>query len=513
MAKTGRTRRNIRKPAATPRARQSSSAPPSEELRIGVTFPAPQGKPGPVHFGMRLNTASVREFKPEDNHVAQALEVLQRRGFRVTEKSELSASIRGSRKLFEEVFGTSLTTFRLGKELAPNCQARSFYFPHPSAGWDPNPEVAKLIDDAYIQWPHIYFNNRFTPPPSPLPPRVNYHHLRVPGDVSMLVNASAAHRQGVTGRGVRVAMIDSGFAHGHPYFKENDYRTTTVLAAGATEVDRDGNGHGTGESANLLAVAPDVTFTGIKLDNETNPGEGASVLEGFQEALKHNPQVISCSLGYDLCPTNSKGQRTSNKHLDKLPNSLVVLEKEIQAAAAKGIVVVFSAGNGHVSFPGMMREVISAGGVFVAENGAMSASDYASAFDSKIYPGRHVPDVCGLVGQASNGAAYIALPVDPGGELDRLPDGTRKNDGWGVFSGTSAAAPQIAGLCALLLQQNPGLSSDDIRSVLRASARDIVNGSANPASNEDRGGMPAGAGGDGATGAGLVDARAALRLV
>ena len=122
--------------------------------------------------------------------------------------------------------------------------------------------------------------------------------------MNLLLNASAVHREGTTGRGVTAVMIDSGFAYGHAHFDENNYRSTTVLAPGASHVDRDGNGHGTGESANLLAIAPDVTFVGIKLDNENNSSIGASILEGFQEALVHQPQVISVSLGFDLCPTN-----------------------------------------------------------------------------------------------------------------------------------------------------------------------------------------------------------------
>src|SRR5262249_35547555 len=159
------------------------------------------------------------------------------------------------------------------------------------------------------------------------------------------------------------------------------------------------NGHGTGESANIFAVAPGATFIGVKLDDDNDPRGGASILEGFQEALKHRPHVISVSLGYDLCPTDPQtGRRTSNQHLTTLPRGLVALEAEIHAAVAAGIVVVFSAGNGHVSFPGMMPEVISAGGVFVDAQGNMQASDYASAFASRIYSGRNVPDFCGLVG-------------------------------------------------------------------------------------------------------------------
>ncbi|MDH3671181.1 MAG: S8 family serine peptidase [Gammaproteobacteria bacterium] len=386
--------------------------------------------------------------------------------------------------------------------------ADSVYFPAADAPWEENPRLAKVIDDAYIQWPHIYMNQRFDrdePSPLSLQLRLSYHHLDVP-EVSVLLNAERAHRDGITGRDIRVAMIDSGFAHTHPYFVERGYNTRTVLAGTATQVDQDGNGHGTGESANLLGMAPDVEFIGIKLDNESDPTGGATILEGFQEALQHDPHVISVSLGFDLRDGNT------GRPLTQLPNSLIALEAEIQAAVASGIVVVFSAGNGHITFPGMMPEVISAGGVFVDPNGRMEASDYASAFTSQIYPGRRVPDYSGLVGRASNGAAYIALPIPEGCAIDvaqAMVDGSQPNDGWGVFSGTSAAAPQLAGACALLLQRNPGLTPADVGQALAQSARRVRFGAANPASNPGRPPLRGAA----ATGAGLIDVHAALQLV
>lgn len=85
--------------------------------------------------------------------------------------------------------------------------------------------------------------------------------------------------------------------------------------------------------------------------------------------------------------------------------------------------------------------------------------------------------------------------------------------GGGVFSGTSAAAPQLAAVCALLLEKNPGLTPGDIKAVLKRTARDVTTGNANPASDPEGRGVRAGVGNDGATGSGLVDAFAALQQV
>ena len=509
--KTTKRRRAAKK---TSKRRSQAAPKPSSTLTIGVTLPSPTHKVGPTKFGARMTSSLVSEFTPEAPVRESALFELQRLGFEISAEGRLSFSVRGSRSLFEKTFGTKLSEFRCGADFA---QEKAFYYPADDAPWKPHSGLAAMIDDAYIQWPHIYMNDLFQGvAPSPIPPQVDYHHLRVSSDLNWLLNIERVHREGTTGLGVRVAMIDSGFAHSaHAYFERRGYRATTVLAPGATDVDKDSNSHGTGESANLLAVAPDVTFIGVKLDNEQG-GQGASVLEGFQEAIQHDPQVISVSLGFDMCPSDPfTGARTSNLHLTQLPNSLKALEAEIQAAVANGTVVVFSAGNGHVAFPGMLPEVISAGGAFVDANGSLQASDYASGFVSRIYANRVVPDFCGLVGMKPN-ADYIMLPIQSGSEVDvrgASHDGTTGTDGWGVFSGTSAAAPQIAGVCALLLAKNPGLTPAEVKSALRRTALDVSRGRANPVSNENQGGQRAKIGSDAATGAGLVDAFEAWKQV
>ena len=79
------------------------------------------------------------------------------------------------------------------------------------------------------------------------------------------------------------------------------------------------------------------------------------------------------------------------------------------------------------------------------------------------------------------------------------------DDGWAAFSGTSAAAPQVAGVCALLKQVAPRLSPAKVKDVLTRTARDATTGS-----NHPRFGIPAAPGYDLATGHGLVDAHRAV---
>jgi subtilisin family serine protease len=196
-----------------------------------------------------------------------------------------------------------------------------------------------------------------------------------------------------------------------------------------------------------------------------------------------------------------------------LPEELGDLEACVQEALAQDITVVVAAGNlGERGFPAQMRSVIAAGGVFSDKRGVLHASNFASAFMSRIYPQRKVPDLCGLCGEGRH-ADYIMLPVPARSRHDKncgVFDGTRKRDGWARFSGTSAAAPQLAAICALMLQQDPQLTPHRLKRRLLDSATDVEKGLA--AAMGEQQAFPAEAGRDRATGAGLVNATAALGL-
>ena len=461
-----------------------------DEVAAEVVLSSQSGK-SMFEANAALTANNLDDYKPPAGRGMETARVLRELGFTVRHIGTFSISVEATRSLWEKTFNTKVEKRTQPISTAhPEIGSVEYWSHIADTKFDVPRTLQSQVERAYPQRPPILFELS-------LPPRVRYHHLEVPADVAMVLRADGVHQHGITGRGVLVAMADTGF-YKHPYYAWHCYNYNATLAPDATNVDQDANGHGTAEAANIFSCAPDIDFIGVKF--------GANPTLAFKTASDLEPAVMTNSWGYHL------------PGLTTLPNFLKPLEAAVlEAVNLRGIIVCFSGGNGHIAFPAMMPDVLAVGGVYAGPNlvgndFSLEASNYASSFDSLIYPGRHVPDVCGLVGMQP-GALYIMLPVPPGSAIDvgvsggTHPNGdeTANNDGWAAISGTSAASPQIAGVCALLKQVQPGLSPKLAKAVLRASARDVTVGTS---SN----GQPAGPGHDGATGAGLVNATAAYEL-
>lgn len=439
-----------------------------------------------------IDSETVANFDSDPGVVARAVELLGDAGFDVLNANTAMINVAGSRTTFERAFSTELFTEERDVIKGGGVEDTATYIDCVDTDLSGYIDVSgtrfgELLEGVAIEEPYYTMAGS-------LPPQVGDWYLSVPDDVALALNAARAHRSGRTGRGVNVAMVDTGW-YRHPFFTTHGYRADrAILGPGAVNRDDDESGHGTGESANVFAAAPDARLLPVKAANAS--GALVNVTAAFNEAVALGPDII----------TNSWG---SSVQFGPLSAARQAQAAAIAAAVASGIVVCFSAGNGHWGFPGQHPDVISVGGVYRDAGGGHQASDYASGFVSNVYPGRQSPDVCGLVGMRP-GAEYIMLPVQDGDSIDERKagsDGTASDDGWARFSGTSAACPQVAGVAALMREACPRLTPAQIRDILRDTAVDITAGSSHPNT-----GGTTGPGPDTATGAGLVDAARAVAI-
>jgi len=480
-----------------------NEAPP--DMIFGYVSPRSQGGVAIPEAELTAAT-SVESFYSAGEVTSAARQQAERAGLSITAESRLGFTVAGPPGAYTELTGGSIIA---RERLQRTEMGRSQYVTHLDiVGSDQpaDPGVGHARGDAIeaviLESPrssHAVF-------PSPLPPNVTKFHLRLPGDVGGLLGAGPAQRDGISGAGVTVAMVDTG-QYAHPYFAVHGYQVRPAIAVvPGTNPAKDPVGHGTGESANIFAVAPAATLQPYRASDDN--GNLTAAITAFLRAKADHPHVLTSSWGGDL----------DYPPAGPLPADERAWVLEIMDAVQQGIVVVFSAGNGHFSVEPQAPGVISAGGVFADAGITLQASDYASGYASPWFADLVVPTVCGLVGLRPR-AQYLMLPVPPGGEIDGAenqasttppdsPDGTGPADGWALFSGTSAAAPQIAGAAAVLLGAHPGLTPAQVAEALSKTATDVQAGHCHP-----RFGHQATPGPDLATGPGLVNVTASFEYV
>jgi subtilisin family serine protease len=495
---TRKPTRGKRGEGAAKRPRRSTAASAFPDRIFALVSPRSVGGVSLFESGAVATSETVAGFASEPGLTERAANLLADAGFEVLQSTDLMINVAGERKLYESVFGTTLVAEERETLKQQDVTDTATYIDTEDT------PVSGLIDTAGTRFEEVVEGVAIEEPyypavPTPFPPPVRYWHLDVPADVSLGCNADRAHRAGTTGRDVPVAMVDTGW-QSHPFFVQRGYRVDPVtLGPGTANPNLDEHGHGTGESANVFSTAPDARLQPVK--TATASGALVNTTAAFNLAAGLNPQII----------TNSW---TGNVQFGPLSAANQALAAAVAAAVANGIIVVFAAGNGHWGFPGQHPDVISVGGVDIAQNGDLRASDYTSGFMSNVYPRRRVPDLSGLCGMRP-GAQSIMLPVPEGCILDNsLKGGTHPSgdettgtDGWAAFSGSSAATPQVAGVCALIRQACPHLTPAQVRNILMRTARDVTTGT-----NHPNFGNAAVAGPDTATGNGLVDAYRAVLL-
>ena len=293
------------------------------------------------------------------------------------------------------------------------------------------------------------------------------------------VGADKLWAAGITGKGVGVAVIDSGISGDMPDFKNADGSsriTANVIANPGATRPGDDVGHGThvagiiaGNSFNrdagdpargaYVGIAPEADLITIKVADDAGDSTVLDVITALQFVVDHkddlNIRVVNLSVSSD----------TPASYLDD------PLDAAVEFAWHAGIVVVAAAGNrgdaaDAVQYaPGNDPYVISVGATDEVDT-PDPGDDTIAAFSSRgiTQDGVAKPDMVApgarIVAPLAMGSAFQTLCPQcvVGGEYLRI-------------GGTSMAAPVVAGAAALLLQARPELNPDQVKALLTENPR------------------------------------------
>lgn len=253
-----------------------------------------------------------------------------------------------------------------------------------------------------------------------------------------------------TGKNTIVAVLDTGIDLTHPDFSNQHFiDNVNVKTFVPNEGVQDENGHGT-HCAGVIAgkknpsvgrrysVAPDAALLIGKVLNNDGEGSDDWILDGMDWAQEQGAQIISMSLG---------SLRAKDEAFDEL------YERTAKRLLDEGVLVVAAAGN------------------------------ESNRPFSRIPVGN--PAACpsimsvGAIDRQKKVAYFSCAELDTIGGLDICAPGVAvlsswKDNGYQSISGTSMAAPHVAGIAALYLETDPNISAKDLWELLETSAVQIV---------------------------------------
>ncbi len=281
------------------------------------------------------------------------------------------------------------------------------------------------------------------------------------------IRAPEVWAEGIDGTGLRIAVLDTGVHIAHPDLVGRmwtDDPDDPTFPGGWIEFDGDGdivigsvphdtNGHGTHCSGTALGGATGPAAIGVA------PGAWlmhALILPGGSGTFA---QVIA-GMEWTIAPRDDEGNPAGARaHVVSMSFGATgfhdAMITPIRNMRLAGIVPVAAIGNDGAGTSGSPGNVFEAFGI-----GATNAADAVPMWSSGqvvVWPASHpVPYI-----KPDFAAPGVAV-------LSAMPD-----DDWALASGTSMAAPHVAGTVALMLQRTPGLTVDEIYRRLRVTALDL----------------------------------------
>jgi serine protease AprX len=308
-------------------------------------------------------------------------------------------------------------------------------------------------------------------------------------NIAGMLGAHAAYDAGITGKGIGVALIDTGVSP-VPGLTSGNVVNGPDLSFDSQNPDfahLDGYGHGT-HLASIIAgrdvagtpksyvttkrfngIAPDATLVNVKVGASDGSVDVTQVIAGIdwvvEHAEDHNIRIINLSYGTDS---------TQSSLVDPLAFA-------IENAVKHGIIVVAAGGNDGDSTKTLANPASDAVSLAVGAVDTLGTSvisdDFIPSWSTRGTTERHVDLV-------APGVSVLGLRV-PHGYADQRNPGAVVGTRFAKASGTSQAAAVVSGGLALLLQYNPKLTPYQAKQNLMSSALDVdgsslISGSGRP---------------------------------
>ena len=267
------------------------------------------------------------------------------------------------------------------------------------------------------------------------------------------INAHLLHDQGLTGQGITILLLDTGYDLSHDALNhvnivsQKDFINDDDQTANENDFEQNVNqdDHGTkilsiiaaNSPGNLIGPAFDAGFLLAKTEDVSQEWqqEEDDYVAGLEWGEINGADIASSSLGYADWYTESD-----------FDGNTAITTIAVDIAVGLGLVCVTAVGNGYAIAPADADSVISVGAV----NNLGEIASFSTR--GPTFDGRIKPEVC------AQGVNVWAV------------SGNNNSDFINIYNGTSASTPLIAGATALLLQALPTLSPMEIREAVLMTA-------------------------------------------
>ncbi|MET8075216.1 S8 family peptidase [Streptomyces sp. NPDC005303] len=267
------------------------------------------------------------------------------------------------------------------------------------------------------------------------------------------IGAPKAWAKGYDGKGVKIAVLDTGIDATHPDLKDQVIAAKN-FSTSADATDKFGHGThvasiaaGTGAKSGgkYKGVAPGAKLLNGKVLSDDGYGDDSQILAGMEWAAEQGANVVNLSLGGGDTP------------------EIDPLEAEVnKLSETKGILFAIAAGNEGdfgdqtIGSPGSAASALTVGAVDDKDKLA-SFSSTGPGLDGQIKPDVTAPGV------------DITAAAAPGSLIDK--EVGEKPAGYLTISGTSMATPHVAGAAAILKQEHPDWGYAELKGALTGSAK------------------------------------------